>query len=270
VGRQQACGEFRAWPRAESTSELCRPRARRAAEEGGGSPGDLLRVCTVGIEHVTDARAAHVLGAGELVARERPHEQRNAGVERLGDGVVAAVADDEVAVGEDRGLREVGIDAESITVAEGVRIGHARGEDERPGLVPEGVGHPAEDVVAGGQEAAQAGVHARARERRDLGLEGLINPAGANRGPDEVHRPGGAVVPDEPGRVVEQREPGRGGRERVGGRYRAWIEPPECEAELGGEPSRDLRAERTEWVEVVGLDPEHGGEVRRKTEELAG
>jgi len=150
-------------------------------EQCVGSMGDLLRVGVVGIERVADAAASHVFGSCELVACKRADEKRNACLQRLRHGVVAAVADDEVAGAENPDLGKVGTDElPGAGGAEASGLCHARGKDHRDVLVPEGVGDAGEDIGSRGHEAAQAHVHPWSRQSVDLGLEERFGRLGAD------------------------------------------------------------------------------------------
>jgi len=143
--------------------------------------GDLLRVGVVGIERVADAAASHVFGSCELVARKRADEERNACLQRLRHGVVAAVADDEVAGAENPDLGNVGTDElPGAGWAEASGLCHARGEDYRDVLVSKSGSDAGEDVVSRGHEAAQAHVDPWSRQSVDLGLEERFDRFGAD------------------------------------------------------------------------------------------
>ena len=79
------------------------------------------------------------------------------------------------------------------------------GQNKQRGPVPERIGDPGEDVCAGGHEAPEARVQARARERLDLGLEQRVDRLVAHAGSDEDRALRGAPVPGQLLRVVDER-----------------------------------------------------------------
>ena len=85
-----------------------RPAGRPSAGRRGAgrSRRSAPRPEAVGREPTPEAGLVDPLGVVDLVPEQRQHDHRLAVVERLGDGVVAAVGDDEVDLRQDRRLRQ--------------------------------------------------------------------------------------------------------------------------------------------------------------------
>ena len=79
-------------------------RERLVGQELVDGVGELLVAEAVGREAPAEAGLVDPLGVVDLVPEQRQHDHRLAVVEGLGDGVVAAVGDDEVDLRQDRRL----------------------------------------------------------------------------------------------------------------------------------------------------------------------
>ena len=86
--------------------DIAASRAPRAAvaEERVDGAGQLVVLEVVRRQAPPEAGLVDPLGVVDLVPEERQHDHRLAVVEGLGDGVVAAVGDDQVDLGQDRRL----------------------------------------------------------------------------------------------------------------------------------------------------------------------
>jgi hypothetical protein len=173
------------------------------------------------------------------------------------------VADGQVDGGKHAHLRQVGADETTARHApEHVGVGDAAGEDERP-AARERLRDPLQHVAARGEEAAEAGVHARPWERVQLCLERRVGAFVPHQRPDVRHVRVLRQVTGEHGGVVDERQPrGRLGKGivRCGG---SGVEVAERVPVCVRKPPPHRVAQSTEAGELLRRRLESGREVRR-------
>ena len=122
----------------------------------------LARGGGVRIDRLAEAGAPEILGSRELIGREGRGEDRQAGSQRLRDGVVAAVRDDDVAHPEGGHLGQVRLDQRpGRQGAEARGIGGAGRDEGVPAEDPDRVGDPLQDVRPRREEAPERDVRPR-------------------------------------------------------------------------------------------------------------
>ena len=109
----------------------------------------------VRVEPAAEPELVHALGVVVLVPEERQHHRRLREVQRLGDGVVAAVRDHEVDLRQDRRLgQELG--ADHVLGEAQLVVARAHADDEEVVGLAQRVDQPLHQLHVGRAEAAEA------------------------------------------------------------------------------------------------------------------
>jgi len=248
---QKGGGALLSWGAAEGSPHRRGALRHRRGERETDGGYDVVRRRAARVDGDTEAGGDQIGRDGELVGREWEHDDGQTGRQRFHRGVVPAVADGHVAGAQRSDLRKEGPD--ETPAGERPEVGKrrdARGDHRGEVGATERVGDRAQDVGAGGEEAAEGDVRARAARRAgvELGVAWLATDAWSDerRSARDAGSGQAAGVVDESSPRSDSRECALNGP-RVRRELEQRLVEPACECERG------TVAQRAQLSELVLL-----------------